>query len=96
MQLVIFAGSILFFSRCVVILLLLCFAGACGCGLWLQSYADVTLPVPFLVLFDWNQVKPRNSLSVESRSAVQLGRISSNSNTTGEHLNESETLLKTQ
>ena len=33
--------------RCVVILLVLCLAGAIGCGLWLKSYIPV-LPVPFL------------------------------------------------
>jgi len=32
---------------CVVILLVLCLAGAIGCGLWLKSYIPV-LPVPFL------------------------------------------------
>jgi len=38
---------------CVVILVLLCLAGACGCGLWLQSYMD-KLPIPFLPLVKFN------------------------------------------
>ena len=36
----------------MVILLVLCLAGACGCGLWLQSYIP-HLPVPFLPLGDF-------------------------------------------
>lgn len=39
------------FARCVVILVLLCLAGACGCGLWLKSYIP-HLPVPFLPLVE--------------------------------------------
>lgn len=36
-----------------MILLVLCLAGACGCGLWLKSYISV-LPVPFLPLGDFH------------------------------------------
>ena len=36
-----------------MILVLLCLAGACGCGLWLQSYMD-KLPIPFLPLVKFN------------------------------------------
>ncbi|XP_045030963.1 phospholipid-transporting ATPase VD isoform X1 [Daphnia magna] len=38
---------------CVVILVLLCLAGACGCGLWLKSYIPY-LPVPFLPLVNFH------------------------------------------
>ena len=38
--------------RCVVILLVLCLAGAFGCGLWLKSYVPV-LPVPFLPMSEF-------------------------------------------
>lgn len=37
----------------MVILVLLCLAGACGCGLWLKSYVP-HLPVPFLPLVEFD------------------------------------------
>ena len=43
-----------------MILLLLCLAGACGCGLWLNYYVPL-LPVPFLPLgefFHGDEVVP--------------------------------------
>ncbi len=42
-----------FDNRCVVILILLCLTGACGCGLWLNFYVT-RLPVPFLPLGEFN------------------------------------------
>lgn len=45
--------SLPIFARCVVILVLLCLAGACGCGLWLKSYVP-HLPVPFLPLVEFH------------------------------------------
>ena len=46
--------------RCVVILALLCFAGACGCGLWLKSY-EFPLHVPFLPLAEFVTGKDGNN-----------------------------------